>query len=288
MKRTAVFVDAGYLYAQGSACLQGNKAKRENLKLDHSKFMKVLRVLSHASQPSCELLRIYWYDGTSRGPTQDHRALADLDDVKLRLGFINSVGQQKGVDSLLVTDLVELARNGAICDAVLLGGDEDLRIGVQIAQSFGVRVHLIGIEPSRGSQSQQLRQEADTQREISAAQVKDFLALQASGTQAVPVVFTTAVTATGTSVISGATAASTSPFDLEKKLDEGIDTILQPLDKAQIVLIEQALVGTLSVPAVYDRRVLASCRTAIGRDLTMDEKKAMRSRFIATVRELAR
>ena len=73
--------------------------------------------------------------------------------MKLRLGIVNLAGQQKGVDSLIVTDLVELARNHAITDAILLSGDEDLRIGVQIAQSFGVRVHLIRIEPTRGSQS---------------------------------------------------------------------------------------------------------------------------------------
>ena len=46
-------------------------------------------------------------------------------------------GRQKGVDSLIVTDLIELARNHAISDAVLLAGDEELRIGVQIAQSLG-------------------------------------------------------------------------------------------------------------------------------------------------------
>jgi uncharacterized LabA/DUF88 family protein len=167
VKRTAIFVDAGYFYAQGSACLQAGKAKRENVILAHDAFVDFLRQLAHQVQPNASLLRIYWYDGTSRGPTQDHKTLALLDDVKLRLGFINSFGQQKGVDSLLVTDLVELARNGAICDAVLLGGDEDLRIGVQIAQSFGVRVHLLGVEPSRGSQSLQLRQEADTKSLVS-------------------------------------------------------------------------------------------------------------------------
>jgi hypothetical protein len=49
LKRIAIFVDAGYLYAQGSACLQGNKAKRENIKLDHGKLINILKVL--AGQP---------------------------------------------------------------------------------------------------------------------------------------------------------------------------------------------------------------------------------------------
>src|SRR5580704_9640346 len=58
--------------------------------------------------------------------------------------------------------MIALARNRAISDAVLVSGDEDLRVGVQQAQEFGVRVHLVGIKPSRGSQSLFLLQEADT------------------------------------------------------------------------------------------------------------------------------
>ena len=75
---------------------------------------------------------------------------------------MNNAGKQIGVDSLIITDLVELARNRAITDAVLLAGDEDLRIGVSIAQSLGIRIHLVGIEPSRATQSEWLRMEADT------------------------------------------------------------------------------------------------------------------------------
>jgi uncharacterized LabA/DUF88 family protein len=62
-------------------------------------------------------------------------SLAEADNVKPRLGQINDFGQQKGVDSLIVTDLVELSRNGSIGDALLLSGDEDVRIGVEIAQN---------------------------------------------------------------------------------------------------------------------------------------------------------
>ena len=288
MKRVAVFVDAGYLYAQGSACIQGNKAKRENIRLDHTKFIGVLRTLVQRVQPDAPLLRIYWYDGTSRGPTLDHRTLADLDDVKLRLGFINSFGQQKGVDSLLVTDVVELSRNGAICDALLLGGDEDLRIGVQIAQSFGVRLHLIGIEPSRGSQSLQLRQEVDTKHEISSLQVQTFLSLIPATVPPQPIVVTP--TSTSTVTVASQTGSvqnvSIGSATLETSLDQGIDGVIVKLNPADIADLNKALVGTLSVPALYDRRVLASCRSALGRDLTMDEKKLMRNRFISRIRAM--
>jgi hypothetical protein len=124
-----------------------------------------------------QLLRIYWYDGARNGPTVDHLAIANMPDVKLRLGSINSVGDQKEVDSLLVTDLIDLARNQSICDATVVTGDTDVRVAVQIAQTFGVRVHLVGLEPSRASQSPSLRQEADTVHEIVEADVSKFLRL---------------------------------------------------------------------------------------------------------------
>ena len=72
---------------------------------------------------------------------------------------------EKAWNSLIVTDMIALARNRAISDAVLVSGDEDLRVGVQQAQEFGVRVYLVGIKPSRGNQSLFLLQEADTTHE---------------------------------------------------------------------------------------------------------------------------
>ena len=45
---------------------------------------------------------------------------------------------------------------------LILSGDEDIKIGVQIAQTYGVRVHLLGIKSARGSQSDNLMMEADT------------------------------------------------------------------------------------------------------------------------------
>jgi uncharacterized LabA/DUF88 family protein len=283
MKRIAIFIDAGYLYAQGSACLQGSKAKREDIRLDHAKFIKILKVLATNAQPIAPLLRIYWYDGTSRGPTLDHRTLADLDDLKLRLGFINSVGQQKGVDSLLVTDLVELSRNGAICDALLLGGDEDLRIGVQIAQSFGVRVHLVGIEPSRGSQSLQLRQESDTKVEISAAQVADFMSIIPQAT-VVPVIAQPPASAVKVQSAAPTPAAAPGQTTLEVMLDQGINAVWVSISANSIGDLKKAQLQSPVIPPEYDRRFLGSCRTVLGRDLTMDEKKVMRGRLTTKIR----
>jgi uncharacterized LabA/DUF88 family protein len=122
--------------------LSGRKLPRAEITLVHEEAVKAFA--NFAVQVSTvPLLRVYWYDGTSTGPTAQHLTLAHLQDVKVRPGFVNSGGEQKGVDSSIVTDMIALARNRAISDAVLVSGDEDLRVGVQQAQEFGVRVHLV-------------------------------------------------------------------------------------------------------------------------------------------------
>ena len=171
MQRFAIFVDAGYLYAAGSSALAGFPQPRHRIRLKVPVAIAQLKSFAKAKTTRASLLRIYWYDGLlPSGITIQQQCLAESDDVKLRLGIVNASGQQKGVDSLIVTDLMELARNHAISDAVVLSGDEDVRIGVQIAQSFGVRVHLIGIEP-QNNQSRTLAQESDTTTEWSASAV---------------------------------------------------------------------------------------------------------------------
>ena len=188
--RIAVFVDAGYLYAQGSiAITKAKKPKpREELNLDVQKFLAKLRELTKELAPNKSLLRIYWYDGAVPGRLNESQVkLAMTDDIKLRLGRLHEDGQQKGVDSLIVTDLIELARNRSITDALLISGDEDVRVGVEIAQTHGIRVHLLGIHPADESQSELLRREADTRRVWDADGVRSFLEHQARS-KPIPVV----------------------------------------------------------------------------------------------------
>ena len=135
LERVAVFVEAGYLFAQGSIKLSADQLPRREIKLDIGAEVPALRRFAERV-PKLPLFRIYWYDGTNEGPTAAQTAIARLDSVKVRLGFVNSSGQQKGVDSLIVTDMVALARNGAIAECVLFSGDEALRAGVQQAQAY--------------------------------------------------------------------------------------------------------------------------------------------------------
>lgn len=176
MDRCAIFVDAGYLYAEGGK-LCGLGPARSSIELDGQAATSSLVELARRS---CDLppLRTYWYDGAKDGvPTRDQQRIAALPNVKLRLGRINAQNQQKGVDALIYRDLMTLARERAISDAFLLSGDEDLREGVRASQDMGVRVTLIGIETSErwGNQSRELRNEADEVVVLGREQVRGFV-----------------------------------------------------------------------------------------------------------------
>ncbi|MGB6026421.1 MAG: NYN domain-containing protein [Candidatus Sulfotelmatobacter sp.] len=255
--------------------LSGSKTPRTQLKLDAPEIIAQLTALALAESPGVSLLRIYWYDGAGSRPTTEHLVLANTDNVKLRLGSINSAGEQKEVDSLLVTDLIDLARNQSICDATVVTADTDVRIAVQIAQTFGVRVHLIGLEPSRVSQSPSLRQEADTVHEIAKADVSKFLKVLVVATPKPAV-------ATGPSAMPAAPKPSLSKVGPIKTIDQVIDEAIQQTlapPNSDISALKAALSASTGVPMEYDKRLLGTCRTLLGRDLTGDERREMRSLF---------
>lgn len=174
MDRVAVFVDAGYLFAEGARALSGRRLARSDVRLDHRAAVAHL-VRFARGKSGMPLLRIYWYDATANRPTRSQVVLAEEADVKLRLGRVDADGRQKGVDALIASDLVSLARNRAMADCVLLSGDDDLRIAVSEIQGFGVRVHLVGICPAPRTQSRLLRQEADSTSEWGAEILRGFM-----------------------------------------------------------------------------------------------------------------
>ena len=282
MKRGVICVDAGYLFAQGSVALSGTKQRREILVLDSAKVISELTKVAAAKAPGSDLLRIYWYDGAlGSRPTLEQEQLGHLDNVKVRLGFINSVGQQKGVDSLIVTDLIELARLGAICDAVLLSGDEDVRIGVQIAQNYGVRMHLLGIAPARGSQSKALLQEADTTSEWDAATVSKFLSLRSVPAPglATPTVVGKPLAGTRPPAILVVPAVPAEAARLLAVAKDFADNLVE----GDIKSLVSYWTTQKGVPPEFDGRLLAKSRAAIGRDLDIDERRFIRLQFVEVV-----
>ncbi|ARZ68045.1 NYN domain-containing protein [Streptomyces sp. HU2014] len=161
----AIFVDAGYVYAAAGRLVVGTEDRR-SFDLDAEGLIDAFIDKARMIFPDSRLLRVYWYDGARRRiHTAEQQTIAELPDVKVRLGNLNANNQQKGVDSLIRTDLESLARHRAISDAALIGGDEDLVSAVEAAQGYGARVHLWGIEAGGGrNQAEPLLWEVDSQR----------------------------------------------------------------------------------------------------------------------------
>ena len=164
MERCAIFIDAGYLLAEAGDFLFNTLNRTGKKSRPSCNYEKLLPKLEKLAGEDCRLpvLRIYWYDAAYDGlPTSDHKRIARLPNMKVRLGRIIG-GNQKGVDALIYRDLMTLAREHAIVTGYLLSGDEDLREGVIFAQDMGVRIILLGVPSRRNpNQSDFLIQEAD-------------------------------------------------------------------------------------------------------------------------------
>ena len=149
-----------------------------------------------------QLLRTYWYDGSldprDAGYHAQRRyfnAIANTPGIQLRLGHLKRTTpswhyplrqaletmsvdpdefaqhfqfrpqlSQKGVDTLIVLDLVRLGQQGTYDTAILVAGDRDLAEAVRTAQDAGRRVVLA--HPEGAGVAQELRQLADHVLEI--------------------------------------------------------------------------------------------------------------------------
>ena len=143
MDRCALFVDAGYVLADGAMAVHGTR-RRDSVSWDYSGLLKLLAGISR-DQTGLPLMRCYWYEATVEGRrSREHDLLADLPGLKLRLGRMRP-GRREGVETEIHRDLITLARNGAICDAVIISAEEDLSEVVAEVQDLGVRVILLHI-----------------------------------------------------------------------------------------------------------------------------------------------
>ncbi|MDX3096002.1 NYN domain-containing protein [Streptomyces sp. ME01-24h] len=176
----AVFVDAGYVYAAAGRLVAGTEDRRA-FELDAEGIIEAFIDRARTLFADSRLLRVYWYDGARRRiHTAEQERIAELPDVKVRLGNLNASRQQKGVDSLIRSDLESLARHRAISDAVLIGGDEDLVSAVEAAQGYGARVHLWGIEAADGrNQADPLLWEVDSLRTLDLDFCKPYITRRA-------------------------------------------------------------------------------------------------------------
>jgi uncharacterized LabA/DUF88 family protein len=148
-----------------------HKVSRSEITLDGDALVAHLRAMTDTMM----FLRAYVYDGAwspghPKRTTQEaeHGALSATARLRLRLGSLrerdDGLGgfQQKGVDTLLVLDMLQMAQQGAYDVALLLAGDADFVEVVDAVQRLGRQVFLVG-PPETRSLSRALRDAADDQ-----------------------------------------------------------------------------------------------------------------------------
>ncbi|WP_327075599.1 NYN domain-containing protein (plasmid) [Kitasatospora purpeofusca] len=173
MNKTVAFIDAGFLRPSFARIAGRNPG---SIEVDYAEVVHWCRLA--ARRLSSPLLRVYWYDGAYE-PTHPQYAIqrkefekiSDTPGIQVRLGHLqkrksiekaairkamNELGlnfselekkvdfgdsyEQKGVDSLIVLDLVRLAQAGVYDTAILIASDRDLVEGVKVAQDSGALV----------------------------------------------------------------------------------------------------------------------------------------------------
>ena len=176
MDRCALFVDAGYVLADGAMAVHGTR-RRESVSWDYPGLLQLLASLA-MERSRLPLLRCYWYDSTVEGRrSPDHDALADLPGVKLRLAKMRP-GRREGVEGEIHRDLTTLARNKAVSDAMVVSAEEDLAQVIADVQDMGMRVTLLHIASDGNAEiPRALRQECDDIVQISASQLRPYAEL---------------------------------------------------------------------------------------------------------------
>jgi hypothetical protein len=174
--RCALFVDAGYVLADGAMAVHGTR-QRDSVSWDYAGLVKLLTGVSR-DRTGLPMLRCYWYEATVEGRrNSEHNALADLPGVKLRMGRMRP-GRREGVEAEMHRDLTTLARNHAVSDAVVVSAEEDLAEVVAEVQDLGLRVIIVHIAADGNwTISRPLRQECDDIVEITAAHLRPFVDL---------------------------------------------------------------------------------------------------------------
>jgi uncharacterized LabA/DUF88 family protein len=183
--RCALFVDASYLLADGAMAVHGTR-RRESVSWDFGGLLQLLGNLAR-ERTGLPLLRCYWYEATVEGRrSPEHDALADLPGIKLRLSRIRP-GRREGVDTEIHRDLMTLARNGGVADAVVVSGDEDIAPVIADAQDHGVRVTVVHVAvDGNWTISRVLRHECDDLIEIGSAHLRPYANLLAGMDTSVP------------------------------------------------------------------------------------------------------
>ncbi|MFD9950417.1 NYN domain-containing protein [Nonomuraea sp. NPDC059023] len=173
--RIAGLIDAGFMTRSAAGALQKPVGE---IKFEGEELVQWFRICAHRLDMS--FLRAYWYDGAYNIDDPNSRVqrvrFAELEacaGLQLRLGHLEArpfdhkialkravkeagysyeelrkhfhperLYQQKGVDTLLVLDMMRLAQQKACDTFLLIAGDRDLAEAVRAVQQLGIKVFL--------------------------------------------------------------------------------------------------------------------------------------------------
>ncbi|MDS1271504.1 NYN domain-containing protein [Lipingzhangella sp. LS1_29] len=178
MDRCALFVDAGYLLADGAMAVHGTR-NRDSVSWDYAGLVRLLSDMAR-DRTGLSLLRCYWYETTvDDRRNQEQDSIADIPGIKFRAARIRP-GRREGVESYVQRDLTTLARTGGLCEAVLVSGDEDMAQVVADVQDLGVRVTVVHVSvEGNWTISRALRRECDDLIEVGAGHLRPYVNLLA-------------------------------------------------------------------------------------------------------------
>lgn len=267
----AIFVDAGYVWAQGE---RGLRLQPDNVvAFDAHRFLAALLSISDELG---DLLRVYWYDAAKDGPIPgDQLAVADIEGVKLRLGKISAHGNQKGVDTLLVRDLILLSAERTISRAVIVTGDDDFREAIAYAQERGVRVTLLTVPDRQGATNAglDLCREADTVLALDRETVEACFSLAAG-----PPPLLDEDHRPGW-LSRGSTGSAVTPSDEVKRRSSAFAR--DWMDTATVASLRDLVGGRPTIPREVDAQLLREASK--GRILSEESRKLAREEFWAVV-----
>ena len=183
---------------------------------------------------------------------------------------------------------MELARNKAISDAVIVTGDEDIRVGVQIAQSLGVRVHLLGFVGPKASQSISLQQEADTLEIWDKPKIASFLRDASAKPEKIqrpakPEARSRRSTAKPSSAPAGQSATHGDVAEISAAVQKALDGL--KLDHEKFAEAKRVMAGGGRLPSQIATDLNGGLKSRLKRNPTKDEFKDAKEELSKRLRQ---
>jgi hypothetical protein len=76
--------------------------------------------------------------------------------------------------------------------------------------------------------------------------------------------------------VFGISASAQGAVTLDSAAKQAIKTVFSAIGPVDLQKIKAAASPASGIPAEYDRKILGTCRSLLGRDLTSDERRKMR------------